>query len=120
MARYVDVYLLPIPKRNVSRYRTLARKAGRVFRKHGALSYAEYIASDLSVMEGLLPFPKAMKVKKGEVLIYSAVEFKSESHRNKVNKRIFEDPMMASLMTGKPLFDMKKMAFGGFKILVKA
>ncbi len=120
MSRYVDLYLLPIPRRNVSRYRRMSRVAGRVFRKLGALAYREYIASDLKVPRVLLPFPRAMKARAGEVLIYGAVEFKSESHRNRINKLIHKDPEMARMMTEKPPFDMKRMAYGGFKILVDA
>lgn len=118
MSKYIDVYLLPIPKDNVSEYRKLARNAGRIFRKHGALTYREYVASDLSVKE-ITPFPNVIKLNDDEVLIYAAVEFKSESHRNRTMKAIFADPDLEKMMTEKPLFDMKRMVYGGFSLLVE-
>ncbi len=118
MSKYVDVYLLPIPEENIPAYRKLATKAGKVFIKHGALKYREYEASDLAA-EGVVPFPKKIKLKEGETLIYAAVEFRSESHRNKAMKSIMADPDMNAMMDGKePPFDYKRMVYGGFKILV--
>ena len=118
MSKYADVYLAPIPEANVPAYKKLATAAGRLFIKHGALKYREYVASDLEV-EGVVPFPKRVKLKPGETLIYATVEFKSEAHRNKVMKAIMADPAMESIMEGKePPFDYKRMVYGGFKILV--
>jgi uncharacterized protein YbaA (DUF1428 family) len=119
MSKYVDVYLLPIAEENVAAYKKLAGKAGKVFIKHGALKYREYVASDLNVEE-LVPFPKVVKLKPGETLIYAAVEFASEAQRNKAMKAIMADPEMNAMMPEgtKPPFDYKKMVYGGFKILV--
>lgn len=120
MSKYADVYLLPIPEENIRDYKKLATKAGKLFMKHGALRYREYEASDLNV-EDVVPFPKRIKLNKGETLVYAAVEFKSESHRNKAMKAIFADREMAAMMPKKgekPLFDYKRMVYGGFKILV--
>ncbi len=117
MSKYVDVYLAPVPIENVPAYKKLATKAGKVFIKCGALRYREYEASDMTA-EGVVPFPKTVKLKEGETLIYAAVEFKSESHRNKTMKAIMADPEMNAMMTDKPLFDYKRMVYGGFKILV--
>jgi uncharacterized protein YbaA (DUF1428 family) len=118
MSKYADVYLLPIAEENIPVYKKLATAAGKLFVKHGALKYREYVASDLNVQD-VVPFPKRIKLKPGETLIYAAVEFKSEAHRNKVMKAIFKDPAMASMMDGqKPPFDYKRMVYGGFKILV--
>lgn len=117
MSKYVDVYLLPIPERNIPAYKKIATLAGKIFMKHGALRYREYVASDLDV-EYVVPFPKRIKLKEGETLVYAAVEFKSESHRNKAMKAIFADPEMNMDMGGKPPFDYKRMVYGGFKILV--
>ena len=118
MSKYVDVYLLPIPKDNVAEYRKMARGAGKLFRKHGALAYREYVASDLTVQE-VVPFPNVVKLNDDETLVYAAVEFKSESHRNKVMKAIFADPEMQKLCPQKPLFDVKRMVYGGFALLVE-
>jgi uncharacterized protein YbaA (DUF1428 family) len=118
MSKYADVYLLPIPEENIPAYKKLATAAGRLFVRHGALRYREYVASDLNVQE-VVPFPKRIKLKPGETLVYAAVEFKSEANRNKVMKAIFADPEMNRMMEGqKPPFDYKRMVYGGFKILV--
>ena len=117
MSKYADVYLLPIPAKNIGAYRKLASAAGKLFIKHGALRYREYVVSDLNA-EDAVPFPKRIKLKDGETLVYASVEFKSESHRNKVMKSLCHDPAMDLLMPPKPLFDYKRMVYGGFKILV--
>jgi uncharacterized protein YbaA (DUF1428 family) len=116
MSKYVDVYLLPIREDKVEAYRQMAEKAGQVFRRHGALSYREYIASDLNVKE-VLPFPQVIHLEEGETLIYAAVGFESEEHRNEVMKKVYEDPGMECPETP---FDPKRMVYGGFKILVEA
>jgi uncharacterized protein YbaA (DUF1428 family) len=118
MSKYADVYLCPIIIENIPAYKKLATAAGKIFMKHGALRYREYVASDLNA-EKVVPFPKAVKLKPGETLIYASVEFKSEAHRNKVMKAIMADPAMGTIMEGeKPPFEYKRMVYGGFKILV--
>ncbi len=119
MSKYADVYLLPIPEENIPAYKKMATAAGKLFVKHGALRYREYVASDLDVQD-VVPFPKRIKLKPGETLVYAAVEFKSEAHRNKVMKAIFADPDISAAMPEgqKPPFDYKRMVYGGFKILV--
>ena len=118
MSKYADVYLVPIPEENIPEYKKLATAAGKLFVKHGALKYREYVALDLEVQE-VVPFPKRIKLKPGETLVYAAVEFKSEAHRNKVMKAIMKDPAMGTMMEGhKPPFDYTRMVYGGFKVLV--
>jgi uncharacterized protein YbaA (DUF1428 family) len=118
MSKYADVYLCPIKEENIPAYKKLATAAGKLFVKHGVLKYREYVASDLDVKD-VVPFTKRVKLKPGETLIYAAVEFKSEVHRNKVMKAIFADPELGAMMEGqKPPFDYKRMVYGGFKILV--
>ncbi len=120
MSKYTDVYLLPILAENIPAYKKMAAKAGKLFIKHGATRLREYEASDLNVEE-FVPFPKRIKLKEGETLVYAAVEFKSESQRNKAMKAIMTDPGMHEMMPKKgekPLFDHKRMVYGGFKILV--
>jgi uncharacterized protein YbaA (DUF1428 family) len=118
MSNYIDVYLIPIAKENVAEYKKLATKAAKVFMKHGALKYREYVGSDMESEHGTIGFPKLTKAKPGETVIYAAVEFKSESHRNKVMKAIMDDPALAEAAPKKPVFNYKRMAYGGFKILV--
>lgn len=117
MSKYADVYLLPIPGENIPAYKKIATLAGKLFMKHGALRYREYVASDLDV-EDVVPFPKRVKLKEGETLVYAAVEFRSEAHRNKAMKAIMADPEMHNMMPEKPVFDYKRMVYGGFKVLV--
>lgn len=119
MSKYVDVYLLPIAEENVPAYKKLATAASKLFLKHGAVRYREYVASDLNVQE-VVPFTKTVKLKPGETLIYAAVEFKSEAHRNKAMAAIMKDPEMAVLAPKEPLFNWKRMVYDGFKILVDA
>jgi uncharacterized protein YbaA (DUF1428 family) len=118
MSKYVDVYLLPIPEQNIPAYKELAEKAGRLFRKHGALAYREYVASDLKAMDEITPFPSAVKLEDGETLVYAAVDFESETHRNESMQRIFADSKMSEMMPKEPIFDMKRMVYGGFAVLV--
>ena len=117
MSKYADVYLLPIPEANLPAYKKMATLAGKLFMKHGALRYREYVASDLDVEE-VVPFPKRIKLKPGETLVYAAVEFKSEAHRNKAMKAIMKDPEMMAMAPSTPPFDYKRMVYGGFKVLV--
>ena len=117
MSKYTDVYLLPIKEENVAEYKKLAAHAGKIFVKHGALKYREYVASDLAA-EGIAGFPKSLKLKPGETVIYAAVEFKSEAHRNKTMKKVFEDPALAVLGNGSGIFDYRRMVYGGFKVIV--
>lgn len=119
MSQYADVYLVPIAEENLRAYKKMATAVGRLFMKHGALRYREYVASDLEVEE-VVPFPKRVKLREGETLIYAAVEFKSEAHRNKAMKAIMADPELGAMCdpADKQLFDYKRMVYGGFKTLV--
>jgi len=119
MAAYADVYALPIPRRNLSGYRRLARRVGRIFREHGALEYREFLGDDLDA-KGLVPFPRKVKLKRGEILIFAVVGFRSKSHRDRVNERVVSDPRIGRLTPDPPLFDAKRMLFGGFSTLVEA
>ena len=116
MSRYADVYLLPIAEDKVAEYKKIASKAGKIFVKHGALKYREYVLSDPKA-EGVIPFPKSLKLKPGETVIYAAVEFKSEAHRNATMKKIMADPDLDPGNTPMP-FDYRRMAYGGFKVIV--
>lgn len=118
MKGYVDLYLLPIPKKNIAAYQKIANKFGEIIRDYGALEYREWVGDDLN-HKGMVAFPSKIKLKPGEVLISSVVEFKSKAHRNQVNKKIMNDQRMNDMMNMKPLFDMKRMVYGGFSTIVK-
>jgi uncharacterized protein YbaA (DUF1428 family) len=117
---YVDGFLLALPKRKVKAYLQIARKAGRVFKEHGALEYREALGDDLKVKMGM-PFPKAIRSKAGETVVFSWIVYKSRAHRDSVNKKVMKDKRLESMMDPKSMpFDMKRMAYGGFKIAVDA
>ncbi len=118
MPRYVDGYVLPVPKKNLQAYRRMAHKAGKVWREHGALEFKECAGDDLHVPWGL-PFPRLIKPKPGETVLFSWIVFKSRAHRDRVNAKVMKDPHLAASMNGKSMpFDSKGMAYGGFTILV--
>ena len=115
---YVDGFVLPVPKKNVVAYRAMARKAGKIWKEHGALEYRECMGDDLNV-QWAMPFPKLVKPKPGEIVFFSFIIYKSKAHRNAVNKKVMSDPRLASMMDPKAMpFDSKRMAYGGFKVLV--
>ncbi len=119
MTRYVDGFVLPVPRKNVAAYRRMASQAGKIWRKYGALEFRECIGDDLKV-KGLVPFPKMAKTKSSETVFFSYIVYKSKAHRNQVNARVMKDPKIAKMMGKKSPFDAKRMAYGGFKVLVDA
>jgi len=116
---YVDGYVLPVPKKNVQAYIRLAKKASKIFCEHGAVEYRECVGDDLATEWGI-PFPKLMKLKSTETVIFAWVVYKSRAHRDRVIKKIMKDPRLASMNTKKMPFDMKRMTYGGFKTVVRA
>jgi len=118
--RYVDGYVLPVPKKNLRAYVRMAHIASKVWRDHGALDYKECAGDDLQVKFGF-PFPRMMKVKPRETVVFSYIVFKSRKHRDQVNARVMKDPRLAEMMDPKKMpFDTKRMVYGGFKVLVDA
>ena len=115
---YVDGFVLPVPRRNIQAYRRLALKAGRIWREHGALEFRECVGDDLKVKMGV-PFPRKVKLKRGETVFFSWIVFKSRAHRDRVNAKVMKDPRLAKLMDPKSIpFEHKRTAYGGFKVLV--
>ena len=117
MARYVDGFVLPIPKKHVAAYRRIAQKAGKIWREHGALEVRECVGDDLAVKMAT-PFPRLAKAKPGETVFFSWIVFKSRAHRDRVNAKVMKDPRLATMGPEAMPFDMKRMAYGGFKALV--
>src|SRR6187549_4309151 len=103
MAHYVDGYVLPVPKKNLQTYRRIAQKAGKIWREHGALEYRECVGDDMNVKFGM-PFPKLLKLKRGETAVFAWIVFKSKAHRDRVNAAVMKDPRLH-------LPDPKKMPF---------
>jgi uncharacterized protein YbaA (DUF1428 family) len=117
---YVDGYVIPIPKKNLSVYRKIAQKAGKIWREHGALEYRECVGEDLNVKWGV-PFSKTLKTKSSETVIFSYIVFKSRAHRDSVNAKVMKDPRLEKIMDLVSMpFDCKRMVYGGFKVLVDA
>ena len=118
MPRYVDGYVLPVPKKKVKAYRSMAQRAAKVWRDHGALEFRECVGDDLNSKWGV-KFPRLIKAKPAETVFFSWIVFKSRAHRDNVNAKVMKDPRLAKMMASKSMpFDMKRMAFGGFKVLV--
>lgn len=118
--KFVDGYVLPVPQKSLKAYVRIARKAARIWREHGALDYKECVGEDLDVKFGI-PFPRQLKLRRGETVVFSYVVFKSRAHRDRVNAKVMQDPRIASLCDPKSMpFDVKRMVYGGFKVLVGA
>ena len=116
--KYVDGFLLAVPKKNIDAYRRLAQKASKIWREYGALDYKECVGDDLKVKMGV-PFTRPMKVKPGETVVFSYIVYRSRAHRDAVNKKIMKDPRLKEMCDPKKMpFDMKHMCYGGFKVLV--
>ena len=121
MKGYIDLFVLPVPKKNLTAYCRMSTRFGRIMKKYGALDYREFRGDDLRA-KGMPGFPSKIKVKKGEVLISAVIGFRSKAHRNHVNKRTMKDPLVKRMMkeyTENPLNDSKRMLYGGFITIVK-
>jgi uncharacterized protein YbaA (DUF1428 family) len=116
-AHYVDGFVLAVPKRNIDDYRRMARMGGKIWREHGALEFRECVGDDLEVKMGV-PFSQIMKKKSNETIVFSWITFKSRTHRDRVNSKLMKDPRLADMDPKSMPFDVKRMAYGGFKILV--
>lgn len=117
---YVDGFIVPVPKKNLADYRKIARKAGKVWREHGALDYRECVADDVKVGK-LTSFPRSVKMKPNETVVFSWITYKSRKHRDKVNAKVMKDPRLADIMNPKAMpFDAKRMIYGGFEVFVSA
>jgi uncharacterized protein YbaA (DUF1428 family) len=120
MARYVDGFVLPLPKKNAEVYRKMARKAAKVWIEHGALEYRECIGEDLKI-QGMKTFLDLAGCQRNETVVFAWIVYRSRAHRDKVNAKVMADPRMAAMMKGKEMpFDVKRMAYGGFDVMVDA
>jgi uncharacterized protein YbaA (DUF1428 family) len=120
MPKYVDGFVLPLPKKNLDAYRRLSRAASRVWMEHGALEYRECAGDDLVGGPGT-PFTSAMKCKPGETVVFAWITYRSRAHRDRVNARVMADPRLAAMCKDKGMpFDVKRMCYGGFGVIVDA
>ena len=120
MANYVDGFVVPVPKRKLAAYRSMSRKCGKVWREYGAIEYVECVADDVKPGKWT-SFPQSVKLKAGEVVVFSWIVYKSRKQRDSVMAKVMKDPRLASMMDPKKVpFDGKRMFWGGFKVFVKA
>jgi uncharacterized protein YbaA (DUF1428 family) len=120
MAHYVDGFVIPVPKKKLAAYRKIAQKAGKIWRELGALEYKECVGDDLAIKMAL-PFPKGIKTKPGETVVFSYIVYKSRAHRDSVNAKVMKDPRIANMCDPNDMpFDCKRMLYGGFKTIVEA
>ena len=115
---YVDGFVVPVPKKNLKKYLTIAKKAGKVWKDHGALDYCEAIADDVKPGKWT-SFPQSVKLKKNETVVFSYILYKSRTHRDSVMNKVMSDPRLAKMMDPKKMpFDGKRMIWGGFKTAI--
>ena len=115
---YVDGFVLVVPKKNIAAYKRMSAKAGKIWRELGALEYYEAAGDDLNIKMGI-PFPKLAKIKPGETVVFAWILYRTKTHRNRVNAKVMKDPRILKMPKPMP-FDIKRMSYGGFKVIVKA
>ncbi|AOS43161.1 hypothetical protein Verru16b_00202 [Lacunisphaera limnophila] len=120
MPRYIDGFVLPLKKKNLAAYRRIAAKAGKIWKKYGALDYVEAVGDDLKIPGMETSFPGLAKSKPGETVVFSFITYKSRADRDRVTKRIMQDPEIMKICDPKKSpFDFQRMAYGGFKAIVE-
>jgi uncharacterized protein YbaA (DUF1428 family) len=119
MGKYIDAFVVPVPKQKIDEYRRLAETAGKVWREHGALEFTECIADDVKPGE-VTSFPQSVKLTPDETVVVSYIVYESREQRDRVNEKVMKDPRLADMMDpGKMPFDGKRMFWGGFQEFVK-
>ncbi|WP_224365245.1 DUF1428 domain-containing protein [Hyalangium versicolor] len=116
--RYVDGFVVPVPKKNLKDYRRLAQKAGKVWKEYGALEYIECVADDVKPGK-VTSFPQGVKLKSDEVVVFSWIIYKSRAQRDRINKKVMADPRLKAMDPKGMPFDAKRMVYGGFKTMVE-
>ena len=118
MTHYIDGFVIPLPKDKIDDYRRIAQKTGEVWRDHGALENRECVGEDLDV-KSQVPFPRLINSTPEETVILAWIVFKSRAHRDEVNAKVMKDPRLATMDPNAMPFDCKRMAYGGFEVLVE-
>ncbi|HUR93348.1 MAG TPA: DUF1428 domain-containing protein [Gemmatimonadales bacterium] len=117
--RYADGFLIPIPKKNVQAYRRMAQRAGKIWKEHGALEYCECAGDDIRLKPGMgVPFPRVTKLKRNETVFFSWIVYKSRAHRDRVIAKVMKDPRIVKMVSEEMPFDVGRMVYGGFKMMV--
>lgn len=116
--KYIDGFVVPVPKKNFDAYKAISKKAGKVWKEHGALEYRECVGEDLE-QKGMASFTKLAKAKPDEVVMFAWIAYKSRAHRDRVNKKVMADPRLQEMCKPENSpFDVKRMAYGGFEVAV--
>ncbi|MCA1439694.1 DUF1428 family protein [Ensifer sp. IC4062] len=110
---YVDGFLVAVPNAKVEDYKALARRAGDVWKEHGALNYVECLADDVPYGE-LTSFPRAVQAKEDETVVFSWVIYASREDRDAIVAKVIADPRLQG-DEWKSIFDGKRMIYGGFE-----
>jgi len=124
MGKYVDGFVLVVPKSKVEAYKQMASQGNQIWMKHGALSYMECQGDDLNPQgvdgDRPLSFPVMAQAKPDETVWFSFIVFKSKEHRDEVNAKVMKemDEKYKDQNQDMP-FDMKRMAYGGFSVEVE-
>lgn len=116
---YIDGFVLPVPKKNLAKYKKMAKLSAKVWLDHGAIDYVEAVGEGLDKGK-VTSFPRSVKLKKGEVVIFSWATYKSKAHRDQVMKKVFADKRLEKYMDPKAMpFDGMRMFWGGFKPMIQ-
>ena len=116
---YIDGFVLPVPVKNLAAYHQMTRKAGKIWREHGALEFRECVVDDVKPGK-FTSFPQSVKLKLGEIVVFSWIVYKSRAYRDRVNAKVMKDPRITAMMNPKAMpFDGKRMFWGGFKVMVE-
>jgi uncharacterized protein YbaA (DUF1428 family) len=116
---YVDGFIVPVPKKKLAAYRSMAKKAGKVWMEYGALGYVECVADDVKVGKRT-SFPRSVKLKPGETVVFSWITYSSRASRDRIMDKVMKDKRLAAMMNSKAMpFDGKRMIFGGFKTFIE-
>ena len=118
MRGYVDGFVLAVPKKKLREYKRLAQKTARIWRKHGALDYIEAVGNDLGSKWTGIKFPRTVKARRNETVVFSYIVYKNKKHRDLVNSKVMKDPFMSKQSVKDMPFDTKRMAYGGFRVIV--
>jgi uncharacterized protein YbaA (DUF1428 family) len=114
---YIDAFVIPVPRKKIPAYRKMAQLGCKVWMDHGALDYKECVSEDLKAPQ-VTPFPKGIRSKSGEAVVFSWILYKSRAHRDRVNAKVMKDPRLTGMMGKEMPFDMKRMIYGGFEVIV--
>lgn len=115
--RYVEGFVIPVPKKNLAAYRRHSMLMSKVCRRHGAIEHVVCVADDVKPGKWT-SFPQSVKLKRGETVAFAYTVFKSRAVRDKAWKKIMKDPIVQKMMHSAAPFDGKRMFWGGFKTIV--